>query len=50
MKTPIHNEEDWVELAKIHSAPLFPFKVWNKSLMIAGVPLLPMIRTSSQPL
>jgi hypothetical protein len=48
--TPFRRDIDWHESVKAHSARLFPFHIWDRGISIAGVTLLPLIRTCSQTL
>jgi hypothetical protein len=50
MPSPFCQDDDWHKLVTDHSAPLFPSKIWDRSIDIGGVTFVPLIRTSSQPL
>ena len=50
MVWPFAQDVDWDKAVKEHSAPLFPSEIWNRSIDIRGVALIPVIRTSHQPL
>jgi hypothetical protein len=47
---PIAGKEDWEEMLRVHSRPLFPFEVWNREWRIMGQSFIPLIRTANQPL
>ena len=50
MPKPFSQKDDWDNLVKGHSAPLFRSEIWNRGLDINGSTFLPLIRTSLQPL
>lgn len=47
---PIKNYEDWDEMVRAHSQPLFPAEVWNREWRVHGQSLIPLIRVLDQPL
>ena len=50
MPKPFDQEDDWHNLVRDHSDPLFPSEIWDRNIDIHGVTLMPLIRTSLQPL
>ena len=47
---PFASYEDWEQLVKAHSRPLFPPKVWGRNWIVNGQPFIPLIRSIEQPL
>ena len=47
---PFVSHDDWVQLVKSHSAPLFPADPWNRAWNCNGQSLIPLIRSIDQPL
>jgi hypothetical protein len=47
---PISSEEEWEEMLRVNSRPLFPGEVWNREWCVHGQSLIPIIRTSKQAL
>ncbi len=47
---PVSSQEEWEEMVRVHSRPLFPDEVWNRELRVCGQSLIPIIRTWKQPL
>jgi len=37
--------EEWEQLVKVHSYPLFPAEVWNRQWIVNGQPFIPLIRS-----
>lgn len=48
--TPLPDHALWEALVMQHSAPLFPNQIWNHRWLVRGVPLIPLIRSTVQPL
>lgn len=44
------NDTGWDALMKVHSKPLFPAEVWNRSWSVNSVPFIPLIRSMEQTL
>lgn len=49
-KRPISSSEEWDELVRVHSKPLFPSEVWNRDWIVNGQPFIPLIKTAEQSL
>lgn len=49
-EVPFADAGAWETLVRSHSAPLFPGEVWNRSWVVNGVPLIPLIRSVELPL
>ena len=47
---PFASHEDWEQLVKEHSRPLFPQEVWGQKWIVNGQPNVPLIRSIEQPL
>jgi hypothetical protein len=47
---PFASHEDWEQLVKEHSRPLFPKEVWGQKWIVNGQPIVPLIRSIEQPL
>lgn len=47
---PFADHADWERLVRAHSEPLFPPEVWGQRWVSNGRPLIPLIRTTEQPL
>ncbi len=47
---PMSSQEEWEELVRNHSGPLFPNEVWNQEWRVHGQSFIPVILTSDQPL
>ena len=47
---PIADLNDWDEMIRAHSRPLFPGKIWNDKWQCHGQFLIPLIRVSDQSL
>jgi hypothetical protein len=49
-QSPIASEDNWQQMVKAHSRPLFPREVWNKEWNVHGQSFIPVVWTYSQPL
>ena len=47
---PISRQEEWGEMVRVHSRPLFPGEVWNREWCVRGESLIPLIRHLCRPL
>ena len=47
---PFASHEDWEQLVKAHSQPLFPPEVWGRNWIVSGQPFIPLIGSIEQPL
>ena len=47
---PFANHAEWLELVKVHSAPLFPDDPWDRVWNCNGCSFVPLIRSVEQPL
>lgn len=50
MRKPFASHEDWADLVRAHSAPLFSPEIWDRSWLCNGHSLVPLIRSVEQPL
>lgn len=49
-EVPFADAGAWEALVRSHSAPLFPWEVWDRRWSVNGVPLIPLVRSLEQPL
>jgi len=47
---PFASYEDWEQLVKAYSRPLFPPEVWGRNWIVNGQPFIPLIGSIEQPL